>query len=767
MSRRADRTGAASVRRESGGSEVHEGRISRIIYHEGPEYGVFVLSGDEGSEITVAAKNCGTLLKGSPVRVQGKWEDTRYGMQLVADFVASKTSPSVLVAAAFLKEEVNGIGEVRSGWLIEKFGERLPDVLGNPAELVQAAGIGPVLAKEIADRWSNKTPADLANLELASHGITAGARKALLAKFGSRAALVIRENPWEACKARGIGFKGADQLAQKLGASMSHPGRAEAAVLEAVAQAVSEEGSTRVSELKIYAFAAEVSVSRDALAVALAGQLAEGNLIVPEKGYLALRFHDAMERVVALTIRKLSAVEIGGEPVVPVLDGLELVKDQKAAVEGLQRRAFGLMVGGPGTGKTTTCRGLVAAYEQRWPDLPILLCAPTGRAAKKLSQSVGRDACTIHRLLGFARGDWHFNAGNKLPQALILVDEVSMVDVVLAYRLLSAVRDGSTVLFVGDADQLPSVGPGAVLRDVILGAPNGVPLYRLTQIMRQAAGNPVIAQSHAINAGRFPEGSRTDRGSVVIATKRRGTFVSTPEDVGDGVMAAIEWIVGMGKTSRDVQVLAFGHRTAGGTLEMNKRLTRYWLPDSDEDVRLPVGCLVLQTKNDYRAGVMNGTQGVVEDVNVSERGDKRTLSGVLIRWDDVKEPLWHGTAPEDVSCGWTVTERKAKTFPLGGIFPAWAMSVHKAQGSEWPWVVVAIHAGMGFPLLRREVLYTAFTRAREGVIVVGPQDAIRLAVSRLAGNNRRTGLERFMFEDLAEIGLDADGVALDFDLDVG
>jgi len=732
-------------------SVVLTGVIGSVIYNDTPDYGVFTMDLDEGvsakapeeasiqdlwtsdRSVKVQARHCGVLSRGQRVKIQGVWERSRFGWQVNAAYLVSETKPMTLVAAGFLRSRVDGVGPQRAQFMIDTFGDELPDVVDDEEVLQKVPGIGPTLAGRIVKAWKTLTPKDLALLELAGYGVTPAACKALVDRFGLRATEVIQGNPWEACKVRGLGFAAADQLAIRFEVPFTHPGRAQAAILECVKQAVNQEGSIRVAEGRVLSFADGLDVKRGAAEQALKDMLGDGYLVRPEQGLLALTAHDAMEKAVAKKLLELAKDPRAGTPMIPEMGGAQLTDAQRKAVLGLQRFGAGLLVGGPGVGKTFTCRAIVESFKKRWPCLPVLLCAPTGRASKQLAKATGRTAMTVHRLLEWRGGDkWGFNRNNKLPQALILVDEVSMVDIPLAFRLLSAVSEGSTVLFVGDKDQLPSVGPGAVLRDVLRSG--AIPVYRLQQIIRQVAGNPVIAQTHRINAGSVPRSGKTEQGEVRVINRRAQgakAAVATAEDVSAGILAYTRWLRdAKGLTAKDVQVLCLGHRSACGVKAMNEALLKLWLPGAPA-IRFPRGARVINLKNDYKIGVMNGDMGVVVDAEI---GHNRKQSAALIRWDGVSEPVWHG---------------KPRSKPpikgsMSTVQLSYATTVHKAQGSEVQWALVSVHLGMGYPLHTREVLYTAASRAKQGLVIVAPEKALALCCKRAQGNMRKTGLESYL-----------------------
>lgn len=699
------------------GTVTIAGVVAGIRFARPPEWSVITVTPDDAKPddepITVCGKGIPDVGEGTRVKVVGKWTShPRFGKQVAADWVSTEASSMAVVAAGFLRTRVDGIGPKRASALLDAFGDELPDVLRSRSRLQGVQGIGPQLADEIATRWEALTPLDLADLELAGLGVTEAARASLLMKFGPGAASMVKDNPWIAAKARGLGLADADRLAQRLGVPFSRPERVHAVVLHAVGQAVNQDGSTRVSESAVITEAVERDVLVPACLDAIKLLEEEGELV--RRGQqIAPAWLDRLEGLIAEHLRRLltSWTPIL-DPIAPSVPGVTLTDEQREKVIAVQRDGVAVLSGRPGTGKTTITRSVCDAFQAA--GFEVLCCSPTGRAAEQLRQATGRDSATIHRLLGYGAMGWSVNRANPLPRCLLVVDEFSMVDTVLAWHVLDALQDGSALLMVGDHDQLPSVGPGAVLRDLV--ETRAVPVHVLTRIMRQAAGNPVIEACHAIQERRTPVTKRTEQGDVLVLHERKdGTALDTAEDVGDAVVATVDWLrTTRGLGPRDVQVLSVGKKGPAGTKEMNKRLRRVWLPNVADDVRFPVGTLVMQTKNDYQAAVWNGTQGIV----TSSTGD-----GVSTRID------WDGPGEQDVG-----------SEKIGLVTEAWDCTVHKAQGSQWPWIVVVLHLSMGYPLHVREVLYTAVSRARRGVVIVCDRKSLGTAVRNTSGTRRVTGL---------------------------
>lgn len=720
---------------DQGRQATVEGVVARVVCNRAPEFMVFRIEPDGGGpDVTVSARGCPDLSEGLRVRAGGGWKETKYGRQLEAAWVAPELSSLAVVAAGFLRTRVLGIGPVKAAALVAKYGDRLPDALRDERMIRAVHGIGRHLASEVVREWTGIGPEDMADLELAGLGVSESARSLLLEKFGAGAADAIKRNPWIACKVRGLGVADADRIALQLGVPLDCPERAQAVVLHVLDDAARSAGSTRVTRRKVFDEAEKKGIDADRTEAAVKALVEEEEVVLHQGGEVGPAWLDRCERGIATHLRRLARTwTLMAGKVVPQLPReapgrVVPTPEQADAVVNAMRSGVMVLTGGPGTGKTTITRLVCDAFVAC--GVRITCCSPTGRAAERLREASGQPAATIHRLLEW-RGGSSWGRGRSQPLAgpsLFVVDEFSMVDTALMWRLLEAIPDGSAVLLVGDHRQLPSVGPGACLRDLVETA--AIPVHVLTKVHRQAAGNPVIAGCHAILQGRVPEGGQSEQGQLVVLHKRRdGSPVETAEQVADAVVASVEWIRSKGFGKRDVQVLSPGKKSPCGTYAMNRRLRKVWLPDAPEEPRFVSGSVVMQLRNDRDLGIWNGTQGEVVELDVSANG---RIEGGTVEWEG-RGPL------------------KLEDWQLeaGRVQEAFDATVHKAQGSQWPWVVIPMCLSMGFPLHVREVIYTALSRAQVGVVLLGPRKAMQVAVSRSNARDRRTGLQEYLVAEMA------------------
>ncbi len=398
--------------------------------------------------------------------------------------------------------------------------------------------------------------------------------------------------------------------------------------------------------------------------------------------------------------------------------GFPLSEEQREAVKTALLSRFSVLTGGPGTGKTTSTKAIVAAFEALKKD--VLLASPTGRAAKRLTEVTGKEAKTVHRLLEFDPEQRGFkrNADSPLECDVLIVDESSMLDMVLTYSLLKAVPDGAQVVFVGDVDQLPSVGPGNVLRDLI--DSGCVPVARLTQVFRQAAESLIITNAHAINAGRMPLLPPPSAGKDCAYLK-----AEEPEEVAEMVVAVVaKSLPKRGYAPGDIQVLTPMQRGSAGAAHLNSRLQEVLNPPRPgvEEVQrgarlFRVGDRVMQIVNNYDKAVYNGDIGTVLEINHADS----LLTVQFVDAQGVNDVVYEFTDMDELTL-------------------AFACSIHKSQGSEYPAVVLALHT-QHYMLLQRNLFYTALTRAKKFAVIIGPQRAIAMAVKKQSDIHRHTRLK--------------------------
>ena len=691
------------------------GVVENITFQGQNEYVVFRLKTEQG--FVVVAGNVGAPLPGEDVEVSGSWTvHPRYGRQFRGEALRRVTPATLPAIERFLGSgAVKGIGPAMAQRMVARFGLKTLDILERePRHLLEVEGIGPKKLAMIIESYSAKAELRELMLFLESHGIPGAYARRIHAVYGDSSVRVVEEDPYRlAEEVDGIGFRIADRIALACGAEAAGYERIAAGIRYALL-GTADAGHTCVPEdILVQAAAKELGSDSYAVAEVLSQLLRQGSLAMEDAPAGALIYPDHLyhaERLVAERLLELrdTAKRLREADVAALTEkferekGIQLAQAQREAVQAASSHGVLVMTGGPGTGKTTTVQAVLNVLSMQ--GCKIVLAAPTGRAAKRLSEATGREALTVHRLLeatgsrGGGRAMFGRNEENPIDADVIIVDEVSMMDILLMYYLLRATPDGCRVVLVGDVDQLPAVGPGSVLKDIIRS--ETTPVVRLTEIFRQAGQSPIVVNAHRINRGRFPDvrSSRDFQLREVVDDEAAAALV---------VQLCREELPGEGiDVGRDVQVLSPMHRLACGVENLNKVLQAALNPPVRGKKEITasgkifrVGDKVMQTRNDYDKGVFNGDIGRIADMD-----DEM----VLVRY------------PED-DVPYDRTE-------LDALAPAYAMSVHKSQGSEYPVVILTLVNGH-YIMLQRNLLYTAITRAKQRVILVGTSEALRTAVA--------------------------------------
>lgn len=665
---------------------------------------------------------------GEWITAEGRWEKNReHGLQLRAANIRCQAPTSLEGVEKYLGSGlIRGIGPVYAKKLVARFGEKVFDVIENSsARLEEVEGIGRGRRLQIKEAWAEQRVVRDIMVFLHSHGISTSRALRVFKLYGEEAIARVRANPYLLARdIPGIGFKSADAVGAKLGFGHDSILRARGGLQHVVSGAVGE-GHTALPRAELVSSAAEMlGVDGEVVAGALERELADGQLIAEEVEGGAMVFPPALrnaEITIAGTLRRLAAAP----PAYPAIDaakavawvqektGKTLSPSQTAALGSVLTARAAVITGGPGVGKTTLLDSLLrilAAKQVRFQ-----LCAPTGRAAKRMGESTGHPAVTIHRLLevlpsgGFKRG-----ASQPLDTDLVVVDEVSMVDVPLMAALCRALPPRGSLLLVGDPDQLPSVGPGSVLSDLLRSGV--VPSVELTEIFRQAGESRIVRAAHDIRHGRLPE-EATEKGADFAFLPRE-----EPEEIAALVLRLVRGEIprrlGLDPV-RDIQVLAPMHRGSLGIRELNVALQAALNPPRPDRPGLErfgtvfrEGDKVLQTRNDYGKEVFNGDIGRVAVIDAEARQ-------VGIDFDGRRAVYEFGELDE--------------------VELAYAISIHKSQGSEFPAVVVPL-AMQHFLLLQRNLLYTAVTRGKSLVVVAGQKRALATAVRQNDTRRRFGGL---------------------------
>ena len=612
---------------------------------------------------------------------------------------------------------IKGIGPYLAERIVERFGEKTLDIIdGDPERLLEVDGIGPVRLERIKEAWEEQKSIRDVMVLLQEYGVSPAYAVKLFKFYGREAVRVLKEDPYRlAFEVDGIGFKTADKIALKLGVPKDSLERVKAGVVYKLHRA-SEEGHTYLPlEELVKRCSKELDVEGEKVLEAINSLDGERVILEGEKVYLKPLY--MAEEGVARRIMNilffpggLGDVDVSHELLLYQREeGIELSQGQKEAVKTALKNKVCIITGGPGTGKTTVLKALVYILEKK--GRKVTLCSPTGRAAERLSQVVGKEAKTIHRLLEYDPPTSTFkrNQENPIDTDFLVVDEASMVDVVLMNALLRALRPTSSVVFVGDADQLPPVGPGNVLRDLI--SSGVIPVVRLKEIFRQARESYIVLNAHRVNRGLFPR--LGNKGDFYFIEKEE------PEDILRIVKKVcaerIPKAFGFDPIE-DVQVITPMKRGVLGTSNLNMELQSLLNPSSRELVRggrrFRLGDKVIQLKNNYEKDVFNGDVGRVVDINLEEQ----------LLWVDFRG------------------KRVSYEFSeLDEISLAYAISVHKSQGSEYKAVVMPITM-QHYVLLSRNLIYTAMTRAKKLLVIVGSKKALAIGIKREGAEKRYTGL---------------------------
>ena len=659
---------------------------------------------------------------GAVLTVEGNWRvDKRYGRQFAAEKWTEELPADIIGIEKYLGSGlVKGIGPKMAKLIVKHFGLETFEVIENDADrLLEVPGIGKGRVGKIRDSWEKQKDVKDIMVFLQGHGVSSTYAAKIYKQYGKDSIEKVQNNPY--CLADdiwGIGFKTADGIAEKLGYEKNDSRRCRSGILYTLSK-LSEDGHVYSEREQLIKSAKELlQADEEPITQVLDQMIASEDLMLDEEAIFLPPFYYA-EVGVANKLRRLIETPMGN-----IFDNGGTVTDDVSQRQGqieydevqlsAIRKAIGskvmVLTGGPGTGKTTTTLGIIASFEtlgQR-----ILLAAPTGRAAKRMSEATGKEAKTIHRLLEFNPAEGYGrNDENPLDGDVLIVDESSMIDIILMNSLLKAVPLSMRLILVGDIDQLPSVGAGNVLRDII--DSGAVPVIRLTRIFRQAQSSRIVTNAHKINQGTFPD----------ISNGRHSDFFfikqEDPEQAARDIVNIVKNRIpkAYGYSTNDIQVLAPMQRSVVGATNLNIALQEAINPVGDSlsrgGFRYRRGDRVMQIRNNYDKDVFNGDIGTVELVDMEERTLTVSFDGNSIEYEDSE---------------------------LDELTLAYATTIHKSQGSEYPVVVMPLLM-THFVMLQRNLVYTGITRAKKICIIVGTTKALAYAIHNMVVLKRNTRLK--------------------------
>ncbi|MGA2614593.1 MAG: ATP-dependent RecD-like DNA helicase [Spirochaetia bacterium] len=706
-----------------------EGTLQRVRYaSEQDDWSVVVLAlGGTGGEVT-AVGNLAGVQPGESLQLSGRWtQHAKFGRQFkVESFTALPPATPAGIERLLGSGLIEGIGKELASRLVSRFGARTLEIIEKePTRLREVEGVGPHRAERLVEAWARQRNIREIVFLLQSCGVSTGLAMRIFKQYGTGAHEIVKRNPWRlAAEMPGVGFRTADAIAKSMGVPSDSPQRIEAGVLFTLEERA-EEGDVMAPRERIVRESAQaLSIDPAAVADAVASLVRRGAVAEDAAGEILLGLprlvraeQDAAQALAALLSAQPAARADNGEPEKEIAAfetsaGINLSPAQQDAVLKATRDKLLVITGGPGTGKTTLVTAIIRVLETRGSR--VSLCAPTGRAAKRMSEATGREARTIHRLLEYSPQQGRFLRTKENPLACdtLIVDETSMIDVPLFSRLLDAVRPSSSLILVGDADQLPSVGPGNVLADLIRSTV--VPVARLSDIFRQARASAIVVNAHRINEGLMPAAPAEDAGTDFFFIERSEP-TAIVQTVRELLSVRIPRRFGL-DPRRDVQVLTPMRKGPLGTGSLNRELQALLNPVGQSIVRgaaeFRAGDRVMQTSNNYDLGVFNGDIGTVEEVYPEQKALSALFDERRVRYE------------------WSSMDE---------LEPAYACSIHKSQGNEFPGVVIVLHT-QHFLLLKRNLLYTAVTRGKRLAVIVGSRKALAIAVKNTGSAERCTRL---------------------------
>jgi len=704
---------------------ILEGQVERITYeNEETGYTVAKLALSGRAESITIVGNLIAPVPGEMLKVKGAWlNHPKFGRQFKVTHHQSIVPATVSGIKKYLGSGlIKGIGPVMASRIVKKFGEKALQMIDeNPHELHQVEGIGRKRIEMIARAWKEQKEIRDVMVFLQGHGVSPAFAAKIFKKFGWESISLVSKNPYRlATEIHGIGFITADKIAEKMGFAKNAPARAEAGILYVLNQ-LSEEGNVYYPYETLIEKGKEVlGVEREVIVQGISAIAFEGRVAIEDlnqdlgafqanhKAVYLKHFHVSETGIAHHLARLISSLKrlrkIDAEKAVRWAQGkirIELAPKQIEAVRTAVSEKMMVITGGPGTGKTTIINALMRIYREI--GAKILLAAPTGRASKRMSEATGYPARTIHRMLEFNPQKLGFQRDESRPLDVdvLVLDETSMVDTILMYHLLKAVPSEATLIMVGDVNQLPSVGAGNVLKDII--ASGKVPVVELKEIFRQAGQSRIVTNAHRINTGLMPE-LAADKGHL------EDFYFIEQEEPGQVLQIIVELVTErIAKRFKlnafeEIQILSPMHKGVVGTENLNTKLQEVLNPSGEEISRggrtFRRNDKVMQIRNNYEKEVFNGDIGRITLIDLESREVIVTYDGMPVRYEGAE---------------------------LDEIVLAYAISVHKSQGSEYPAVIVPI-LSQHYLLLQRNLIYTAVTRAKKLLVMVGTKKALATGI---------------------------------------
>lgn len=695
--------------------------IEHITYQNQENgYSVMKVKVKDYSDLVTLVGNLLDVPVGAVLLCDGDWKvDKKYGRQFVCETWEEVMPATVYGIEKYLGSGlVKGIGPKFAHLIVEKFGTETIEIIEDNIErLREVPRIGKRRVEKIRESWEKQKDIKNVMLFLQQYGVSTAYAAKIYRQYGKEGIDKVQDNPYRlADDIWGIGFKTADSIASKMGYEKNDLRRCKSGIRYTLNELSNEGHVYAVEEQLIETAKKLLEADEEPIRQAVTEMIASEDLIREDEAiYLPPFYHS--ERG---TAKKLLALLQDQTPTlfglkadikaIEKVSGIEYDEVQIAAIKQAVRSKVMVLTGGPGTGKTTTTQGIIAAYKTA--GMRILLAAPTGRASKRMSEATGMEAKTIHRLLEFNPQDgYKRNDENPLEGDALIVDECSMIDIILMYNLMKAIPENMRLVLVGDIDQLPSVGAGNVLRDII--DSEKIPVVRLTRIFRQAQSSRIVMSAHAINQGRYPDTSNGKQTDFFFIKNEE------PEQVAEEIVKLVKHRLpkAYNQPLNNIQVLTPIQRSVVGATNLNTMLQQALntsnLGISRGGTTYKLGDRVMQVRNNYDKNVFNGDIGIVEQVSMEDR----TL---FVRFDD------------------NLVEYEASE--LDEVTLAYATTIHKAQGSEYPIVVIPILM-THFVMLQRNLIYTGITRAKKICVLIGQPKALAYAIRNLTVTKRNTKLK--------------------------